>query len=355
MKKLKLILLAAIIAILGLGIYLLYGELTLKAALSVTTDPEGKTAYLNDQELGTTPVYRDDLDDGEATLKFDDFSQEINLTGGALTVVNWSLGPSAGFSGGEVVWFSHSSTGTELLVIAKPEAEVFLGGESIGSTPLSKEVQAGEYTLEIKKDGYFSRSLKIAIKDGYRLNVSAELALDPFPSGDEAEIEGGGQNIKVVDLSTSRALLLADFDLWAEGAAFYAKEDEEKNYDYFLTAEGKLYDADASEVSITSLTQQEEGIAVGYLGESGEGTTGEANTVLDQLRTALFPAPPQVLILETGVGFLRVRSGPGTNHTEIGKATPGETYEYLGEEGSWYKILFQGGEGWISSQFSQKF
>lgn len=350
----KIPLIIGIVIILGIAILLAKVLITSPAALTVTSDPSGQKVLLDGQEVGTTPFSTKNLKEGEVTLAFGEFSQKIKLTAGALTVVNWILGPSESFSAGEVVWFFPSSAGTELVVISKPAAEVFLEGNSIGSSPLSHKVPAGEYTLEIKKGGFFPRTLKVAVKEGYRLNISANLSLDPFPA-EEKEITAGGEKIKVLDLSSSELLLLADYSLWVKGATFWGKKDEEKSYHFFLTAEGKLYDAEGSEVSLASLLKQTEVITVGYLGEGGKGLSAEASATLGKLQTALFPAPlPQVQILETPTGWLRVRTGPGTNYSEIGKANPGEKYEYLGEEGGWFKIRFQGKEGWVTSQYAKK-
>ncbi len=352
MKGIKLIFIAAILAIVGVGVFLFGNELSLKAALLVSSDPEGQMVYLDGQELGSTPLNIGDLAGGEFTLTFSEFSQKIHLTGGALTVVDWVFGPSEIFSAGDIVWLSPAGGGAELLVIAKPAAEVFLNGSSVGESPLSKEIQPGEYTLEIREDGYFPRTLTVAVKEGYRLNVQANLSLNPLPEV-ASELEAGGQHIKVMDLSSGEVPLLADFAAWAAGAAFYAKRGEE-SYNFFLTAEGKLYDIDGSEVSLSSLAQQEEDITIGYLGEEGRGLAVAASATLEQMQSVLFPTPPKVLVLETGTGFLRVRSGPGKTFSEVGKATPGETYDYLGEESGWFKIDFNGSEGWVSGQYAQK-
>ncbi|NIT04625.1 PEGA domain-containing protein, partial [Candidatus Saccharibacteria bacterium] len=181
------------------------------------------------------------------------------------TVVDWTLGPSDSFSSGEIVWLSPSSTGTEILVISKPAAEIFLEEESLGSSPLSKEVQPGEYNVEIRKEGYLPWSLRVAVKEGYRLNISANLSLNPFATSG-GEISAGGKDIKITDFSTTEPLLLADYTLWVRGAVFWAERDEEKSYNYFLTAEGKLYSSDGSEVSLDSLSKQTEAITVAYLG-----------------------------------------------------------------------------------------
>jgi len=366
MKLSRLLLIVGIVAVLGI-VALLGSNLSLssKAALSVISDPTGEKVAIDGQEVGATPFYSDNLSEGEVTLTFGDFSQKIKLTGGALTVVNWILGPAESFSAGEIVWLSPSLTGTELVVISRPAAEVFLGEESLGNSPLSKAVEPGEYSLGIKKEGYFPRTLKIAVKEGYRLNTSVNLSLNPFPV-EEKEITSSAKKIKVLDLSTAEPLLLADYTLWVKGVVFWAEKaaggeprqgrDEKKSYNYLLTAEGKLYDLEGSEVSLTSLSKQTEAVTLGYLGESGQGLSTAASSTLGKLRTALFPTPAQVLILDTGVGFLRVRSGPGTNYSEIGKAKPGEKYEYLGvgREGGWFKIDFNGREGWVSSQYAKK-
>lgn len=349
MKKLLLVLI-----ILGLvaAVYL-GGVVSKKAALSVTSDPSGQKVLLDNQEVGTTPFLSDQLDEGNPVLSFGNFNQKIRLTAGALSVVDWVLGPSETFSAGEVVWFSNSSTGSELLVITKPVAEVFLNGESLGDSPLSKSVDPGEYDLEMKKDGYFSRQLKISVKEGFRLNVSANLALDPFPTS-PAKLSSPSSNLTVWNLSLGSSTPVADSSLWVAGAVFWSSRLEEPvTYHFFLTTEGKLYDAQGSEVSANSLTRTEDQKTIGYLGNSSALTT-TAQTTLNTLAAKLYPTAPQVQILDTGIGYLRVRSGPGKSYSEIGRATVGSKYTYLGEQSGWFKINFQGKEGWVSSDYARK-
>lgn len=353
MKLLRLLIIFIILGGLGAAVFFSDRFISSKAALSVVSDPSDQKVYLDGHELGTTPFLTEELEPGEETLNFGDFTEKITLTERALTVVNWVLGPAESFSAGEIVWFSSSSRGTELVVISTPEAEVFLDDESIGNSPLSRSIQAGVHSLEIKKDGYFSRTLKIDAREGYRLNASINLSLDPLSDGG-SRMNAGGSKIKVMDLSTAESLLLADYELWVQGAAFWAERDDTKNYDYFLTAEGKIYDADGSQVSLSSFSKQSKEITLGYLGESGQSLSKTASATLSKMRAAVTPSTPKVKILTTGVGFLRVRSGPGTNYSEIGKAYPGEKYNYLGKQGSWFKIKFGNKEGWVSSQYAEK-
>ncbi len=350
MKKLLLLLL-----VLGLiGAVYFGGVISKKAALSVTSDPSGQKVLLDNQEVGTTPFLSDQLEEGNPVLSFGNFTQKIRLTSGALSVVNWVLGPAETFSAGEIVWFSNSSTGSELLVITKPVAEVFLDGESLGESPLSRSVAPGEYDLEIKKEGYFPRKLRISIREGFRLNVSANLALDPFPPSAKA-LASPNPNLAVWDLSLGSGTLLADPSLWVAGAVFWASRRENPEvYHFFLTTAGSLYDAQGSEVSLSSLSRSEEKKTLGYLGDGSGNLTAAARTTLNALAVKLYPVPPQVQVLDTGIGYLRVRSGPGKSYSEIGRAEVGSKFTYLGEQGDWFKINFNGKEGWVSKDYSKK-
>lgn len=67
------------------------------------------------------------------------------------------------------------------------------------------------------------------------------------------------------------------------------------------------------------------------------------------------PQITKVVILDTPTGFLRVRSEGSLAGSEIGKVSPGETYELIDEMTNWYEIKLSDGKlGWISSQYAKK-
>lgn len=353
LKKIRGLLILVIVLGLVFAVFL-SGAVSKNAALSVASDPSGQKVLLDNKEVGNTPYLSDQLEAGNPVLSFGNFNQKIRLTAGALTVVDWVLGPSETFSAGEVAWFSESSTGSELIVITRPVAEVFLNGELLGDSPLSKSLEPGEYELELKKGGYFSRSIKVSVKDGFRLNVSANLALNPFPL-DPNKLSSPNSNLTVWDLSLSSAALAGDSAGWVAGAVFWASRLEDPaEYHFFLTAEGKLYDATGSEVSLDSLSPISEKRTIGYLGARAQKLSSAASTTLSSLASQLYPTLSQVQISDTGIGYLRVRSGPGKSYSEIGRANVGATYTYLGEQSGWFKIDFQGKEGWISAEYAKK-
>lgn len=64
----------------------------------------------------------------------------------------------------------------------------------------------------------------------------------------------------------------------------------------------------------------------------------------------------QVEILSTPVGFLNVRSGPGTSFTKIEEALPGELFDLASDdlERGWYEIrLTATSTGWVTKQYAK--
>ncbi len=88
-------------------------------------------------------------------------------------------------------------------------------------------------------------------------------------------------------------------------------------------------------------------------------TVGETNPIGDTTAPVTegeIAESPQnyVEILSTDLGWLRVRSGPGLEYTEITKVNSGEKYPFLAEQNSWYKIkLTDGREGWVSGEYAK--
>ena len=62
----------------------------------------------------------------------------------------------------------------------------------------------------------------------------------------------------------------------------------------------------------------------------------------------------QVQNTKTGTvtaGALYVRSGAGTNYSQIGYLLKNTKVEIVGQTGSWYKIKFGSGTGYVSSKY----
>jgi uncharacterized protein YgiM (DUF1202 family) len=62
-----------------------------------------------------------------------------------------------------------------------------------------------------------------------------------------------------------------------------------------------------------------------------------------------------VVVRRTPVGFLRIRSGPNTASSEVGRVVPGDTLTLLEEVSGWSKIrTVDGKEGYVSSVYVEK-
>jgi len=61
----------------------------------------------------------------------------------------------------------------------------------------------------------------------------------------------------------------------------------------------------------------------------------------------------EIIILETGTGWLDVRSGPGLEYEVFSRVYVGESYPLLAEFENWYKIgITDETEGWVSSRYA---
>ncbi|KKQ30363.1 MAG: PEGA domain protein [Candidatus Shapirobacteria bacterium GW2011_GWE1_38_10] len=63
---------------------------------------------------------------------------------------------------------------------------------------------------------------------------------------------------------------------------------------------------------------------------------------------------PKIRIKETETGWLRVRETASNGSLEVGRANPGETYEFVSEESGWYQIVYKGKNAWVSAKYAEK-
>ena len=127
------------------------------ASISVDSDPEGATVYLNGKNEGVTPVKIENLDAGNYILKiekegFAPYTEKITISKGETIIRNITL----------------KKAETVLSIDSEPEgAELFLNGEDVGKTPFKKlNIKPGIYNVKIVKDGYLPFVTKITVKKG---------------------------------------------------------------------------------------------------------------------------------------------------------------------------------------------
>lgn len=375
MNARKIALLVLISFALSLGSYFLFNRFVANralgsAALAVNSPGESLTVALNGEVLGKTPYYSDSLKAGEPSLVLtsgeSSFRSKIKLSDGALTVVNYSPGPTEDFSEGEIIWLEKSkeSPGGSLLAISDPdEAEVRLDGELLGQTPLaSRAAASGDHALKIIKEGYKSRSIKVQIQPGYKLNLKVRLMLLPLSAGAGKIDFPDEPRFKITDFSTSSPALYADTSGWAKGLVYYTRNLEKEasssaayNFHLFLDYKGQTFDKEGLRSASLSPVSVEE-VTIAYLGRKADaGLSDDAKETLRSLAEKILTKVQKVQVLPTGLGYLNVRRGPSAADAIVTRVNEGDKLILLSEEGGYFKVrLPDGQEGYVSKKYAGK-
>jgi hypothetical protein len=162
--------------------------------LKVVSSP-GAGVFIDGIAVGKTP-YENKQKAGEYTLKLIPEGNEPNISSwqgkikvykNSLTYVNRELGPSDISSAGEVLTISKMEKNPEnpnfgeIYVETEPSgAIVYLDNDDKATAPfIIERVLKGDHELSVFMPGFLRRTQKISVKEGYRINASFKLALDP--------------------------------------------------------------------------------------------------------------------------------------------------------------------------------
>lgn len=128
-----------------------------------------------------------------------------------------------------------SNKGTITVDSYPSQADVYINGEHIGTTPLSKSLKIGKYIVEVKKEGYKVYSKEIEIKIGKETIVIANLermvgglSIKTEPDGANVYIDGknyGTTPIEIYDIEIGKHEVL----ITKEGYKSLIKEVEIKD------------------------------------------------------------------------------------------------------------------------------
>ena len=113
------------------------------ATISVTSQPNGATVYVDGVEVGTTPLIKGEILTGHRTLELRKKDYRT-----AVMEVEIIEGELNSFSGELIDEFT-------LTINTEPAgASISLNGEQKGETPYTTEIKSGDYLLRINKPGY---------------------------------------------------------------------------------------------------------------------------------------------------------------------------------------------------------
>lgn len=240
---------------------------------------------------------------------------------------------------------------------ANPAATVYINQEMVGRTPYEATIAPGEVVVRLIPDSFQTPlapyETKVNLASGVKTVIRRDFGeLDETSAGETISFEKigkGATGLSVVTIPDSAQLIIdgvsraftphkvtlspGEHTLTVSAGGFVERTVEVKTHEgYQLTAIVKLAKAPQVEASETE----------------------EPKEIPEEEREE---AKDEVEILETSVGFLRVRSEPSTLGEEVARVTPGSRYTLLetDERTGWYKIEYKEGEsGWISNQYAKK-
>jgi uncharacterized protein YgiM (DUF1202 family) len=149
------------------------------AALQITTTPEA-SVFIDGKHIGKTPFFSDQLKNKDYLIKITSgeasHTENILLTQGTLTVINWELNNNFLAQSGEILSLKKGEKG--LFVSSMPnKTSLELDGKHIGKTPIKIEnIEEGEHKLTLSKAGFLDREFSIKTSKDYLLEANVTLA-----------------------------------------------------------------------------------------------------------------------------------------------------------------------------------
>ncbi len=365
-----------IIAVIYFAYYVFTNVDILKNKSALTADVYNGNAdvYLNDALLGKTPFSSKEITPGENKIKIKngerEYNTQIDFISNDKNYVHKvgifaDLGTSAVFSSVQESWFEKGRSGDVLRVVSDPaDARIFIDNTEVGKSPYSSnQLSEGEYDLRIDYPGYETQAVRVSIKKGYTSNIRFKLFPIPNPVN-IALLEGATDFYNV---STDNQAISSDTQSWVKAIMYWNRtrglniegtgQNKERIFDYFIDYKGNVFGPDgmlvADQDGLTALKDAKKGAYLGRVSD-GSGITQEAKTaVLNMNKQEL--SGKKATVLETGTGWLRVRSAAGLNGTEIARVTVGQIYDVLEGPASptgWIKIKVSDAiQGWVSTDY----
>jgi len=176
-----------------------------RASLVVRSQPEGATVSVDGTTVGKTPL------DGFIGTG----SHEVQLTKTGYRSVTHSFVAQPGQQQ-RIQDTLQTAIGTLTVTSLPDSANVRVDGEPLGQTPVSKDLQAGTYALEVQRDGYLSFDREVTIDGGDERQINVPLRRPLRVSAAEQ------QSKAVTNVAVKREgdRIVVAYDLVADGEAY---------------------------------------------------------------------------------------------------------------------------------------
>lgn len=248
-----------------------------------------------------------------------------------------------------------------LQVTSNVKGKVLLNGNHIGDIPVRKLSQqdtlpVGNYELRIEPEetSLAAYTVRIRINSGVLTAIDKTFLPGSLGSAYVLTLEKSSNPKPQLEITSIPDGALVTIDSVAVGTTPY-KTDTISSSEHEIEVQKEGF----SKKTIRIRAVEKHILVVNAaLGTGDIDSTPLPTPTSIQPTVSASPTPAvvsQVTILQTPNGFLRVRSGAGTSFGEVARVKPGESYELIMEQGSWYQIKVDDAtSGWISSQFARK-
>ncbi|MDQ3098920.1 MAG: SH3 domain-containing protein [bacterium] len=272
------------------------------AGIEVKSNPTAKI-FVNDKEVGTTPYQSNKMTSGEYSIKLESEkgswnSGKVRVNENTIFHINRELATNPDEQAGENVSLEK---GKGITIVTTPlQVEISLDGQKQGNSPyLIPSVSTGVHEIELTKEGYQSRKIKVKAFDGYKIVVEAQLRSDSISSPEPSPTASASATPSVSPTATGKAT--------------------------------------ATPRTTPTLKPSPTPRTSASPSASSSATLGEKT----------------LTVLSTPTGWLRVRSKPGTDGEEIAKINTGEQYAYVEQlDTGWTQIILTNGtKGYVASKY----
>ena len=246
------------------------------------------------------------------------------------------------------------------------KSKVFLNGVEIGTAPLCKcteneTIQSGIYDLRIEPEdkNLAAFSTKVKINGGVLTAVERTFLSGAYASASILTLEKSTSQQPELIITSLPDKAIVTIDSISKGITpYHATDLSVSEHELRIGKEGfqektmqiKMIENHKLVVEVYLGTQGADEQLEQQAKTNNEGTeevkTDELETIEIEDRT--------VTILDTPNGFLRVRSGAGTNFPEVTRVNNGDTFNLIKEESGWLEIQIDTQtSGFISSEFAK--
>ena len=251
--------------------------------------------------------------------------------------------------------------GAGILVETTPASTVYINDEQVGRTPYEAVREAREVVVKLIPDSFEKPLAPYEIKVTLASNVQTVIKRDfgeteNLSSGALISFEKVGNGETSISVISTPDATEVSIDGSVKGFTPYKTSAIPVGaHQLTLSAPG----FEEKTLSIATLENYKLTAQV-QLAPSSEVLSDTAQETPPPIEE---PAKEEVEILNTGTGFLRVRSGPSTLETEVGQVEPGKRYVLLDTDKTtgWFKIEYEPAQGssgaktgWVTNQFAKK-